>query len=241
MFKEIILNLFSKFGYEVKRIRSTRSKNSLLEMDNGIKRLYLLNITPNVIVDIGAAKGSWTKKAMDYWPGSVYKLIEPLREQIDMMPEIISSNAKVEIIEGAAGEKTGSVSFSITEDLDGSGVYGEGENNRVVTVYNLDEICRDSKGSYLLKLDTHGYEIPIFEGAGETLKMTDAIILEVYGFYVSPTGKLFHQISEYLSRKGFRLFDIVDIMRRPKDDAFWQADAIFLRAEHPVFEDNSYH
>lgn len=210
-------------------------------MIGGMSRIKDLGIEPTLIVDIGAAKGSWTKNALDYWPESVYKLIEPIREQIDMMPKSISNNAKVEIIEGAVGEKTGTVSFSITEDLDGSGVYGEGENNRMVNVNNLDEICKDSHGSFVLKLDTHGYEIPIFEGAAKTLKYTDAIIVEVYGFYVSPTGKLFHELSDYLMDKGFRLYDIVDVMRRQNDNAFWQADAIYLRADHMVFNDNSYH
>jgi len=104
----------------------------------------------------------------------------------------------------------------------------------------LDDVITNQSKNILLKLDTHGYEIPIFEGAQLILPHTDVIIVEIYGFYVSPTGKLFHEISVFLKNKGFRLFDLVDIMRRPSDNAFWQADAIYLKESHEVFSSNKY-
>lgn len=209
-------------------------------MQHALHRCSKIINKPNTIIDIGAAKGSWTKSAMSYWPTSLYKLVEPLKEQIEKMPATLLNNNNVEIIEGVAGEKPGTIDFSISEDLDGSGIYGKRENTRKVSVFKLDEICKESTGPILLKLDTHGYEIPIFEGAKEILKLTEAIIVEVYGFYVSPTGKLFHEVSDYLLGKGFRLFDIVDIARRRKDRSFWQADAVYLPSKHWIFNDNSY-
>ena len=32
-----------------------------------------------------------------------------------------------------------------------------------------------------------------------------------------------------LDDRGFRLFDIASLMRRPVDDALWQIDAVFVR------------
>ncbi len=168
--------------------------------------------------------------------------MEPIQEQINSISQSLKLNKRIEIFEGVAGSASGKVVFSITDDLDGSGVYGgTGENTREVPVLAVDEIMKNEKnGSVLLKLDTHGYEIPIFEGATDTLNKTEAIIVEVYGFHVSPTGKLFHELSDYLDSKVFRLFDIVDVMRRPKDNAFWQADAIYLKSDQLVFNDSSY-
>ena len=104
----------------------------------------------------------------------------------------------------------------------------------------IDDIVTKDGGPFLIKLDTHGYEIPILEGAIKTLENTEAMIIEVYGFYVSPTAVLFHKLSEYLEKLGFRLFDIVDVMRRENDNAFWQADAVYLRIENSVFKENHY-
>jgi hypothetical protein len=82
--------------------------------------------------------------------------------------------------------------------------------------------------------------VPILKGAANTLKNTDVLIIEVYGFHVSPTCLLFHELTQYLSELGFRLFDIVEVMRRSKDNAFWQADAVYLKTTNRVFADNRY-
>ena len=73
----------------------------------------------------------------------------------------------------ALGKETSTLQFTISDDLDGSGFYGKG-NQREVQVEALDEVIREQKksGPFILKLDTHGFEIPILEGAVETLKNT---------------------------------------------------------------------
>jgi hypothetical protein len=65
-------------------------------------------------------------------------------------------------------------------------------------------------------------------------------VIEVYGFHISPTCLIFHELSAELDKLGFRLIDIVDIMRRPDDNAFWQCDAFFIKNDHPIFLSNSY-
>lgn len=238
--KKLILKIFAKAGYKIIKKNNTVESINLIGMQGGLRRLKDVGIYPKIVVDIGAAKGSWTNMSLDIFPDANYILVEPLREQIENIPKIISNKTNVTIIEGVAGVEQGMVKFSITKDLDGSGIYGNGDNQRKVEVFSIDELLKDATQSVLLKLDTHGFEIPIFEGAKESLKKTDAIVVEVYGFHVSPTGKLFHELSSYLSEKGFRVFDIIDIMRRPKDKAFWQADVIYLKSDHPIFYDDSY-
>ena len=133
----------------------------------------------------------------------------------------------------ALGKETSTLQFTISDDLDGSGFYGKG-NQREVQVEALDEVIREQKksGPFILKLDTHGFEIPILEGAVETLKNTELIIVEVYGFYVAPNSLLFWQICEYLDKQGFRMIDMLDMMRRKKDGAFWQCDALLKNLNH---------
>ena len=210
-------------------------------MAAALERLVIVGVTPEVIVNIGAAKGRWTEMDMKYWPTAEYILVEPIKEQIVQIDPELQSNPKVKVIEAIAGRGKGVVELTVTHDLDGSGVYGGiGDNTRPVPVITLNDLIEDRNRAVLFKLDTHGFEIPIFEGAVETLEKTEVIIVEIYGFYVSPHGQLFHELSAFLLEKGFRLFDVVEIMRRPKDNAFWQADAVYLRNEHPVFLDNSY-
>ena len=95
---------------------------------------------PNCVIDIGAAKGTWTSLVMQYFPESQFILVEPLKEQIDHIPSNIIKNPSVKIIEGVAGENEGIISFSISDDLDGSGVYGTGDNQRKVAVFPIDHV-----------------------------------------------------------------------------------------------------
>ena len=248
--KRLIHWIFNFFGYTIQKNvpKKPKSVNQIINktiydssMDSGLNRLKELKLDPSLIIDVGAAKGSWTQRASHIWPNKKYILIEPLSEQTVQISANLNSNPDVKIYNAVAGENSGTVNLNITDDLDGSGIYGKSSGNtREVKVVRLDDLDQIESEKILLKLDTHGYEIPIFEGGKKTLEKTVAIIVEVYGFYVSPTAKLFHEISDYLDGKNFRLFDIVDIMRRPKDHAFWQADAVYLRNTHPVFRDNNY-
>lgn len=243
MVRRLLKKIIYASGFEVRR-RPAQKRNVKCTPDSmqvGIRRLSGLGINPGCIIDVGAAKGDWTNLARKVWPDANFVLIEPLREQIKQIPDGLKANKKISIIEAVAGEEEGSAHLTITNDLDGSGIYEEGTgHHREVKKVPLDAIIDISQSPFLLKLDTHGYEIPIFKGAKKTLEHSVAIIVEVYGFQVSPTGVLFYELCGHLNELGFRLYDIVDIMRRPKDKAFWQVDAFFLRKDHYVFKDNTY-
>lgn len=249
MIKRIIQWLFQSFNYEIIKKSSLDilrqssyqgEKNAGNTMLDSMNRLKAIGINPGLIIDMGAAKGRWTEQAQMIWPDSDYLLIEPLREQLVQISQSLKSSEKVTIIEAAAGSESGTVSFNVSPDLDGSGVYGGNENTRNVPVIKLDDKTKNVANGILLKLDTHGYEMPIFNGADQTLEKTEAIIVEVYGFFISPTAILFHEISDHLFKRGFRLFDIADIMRRNSDQAFWQADAIYLKNSDKIFANNNF-
>jgi FkbM family methyltransferase len=238
MIKQKINNLLGFFGYEiVNRNRSTSIFSH--SMEGGIKRVSRF-ITPTTIVDIGAAAGTWTQKALTYWKDANFILIEPLEERKQEINALIQANTNlIKHILAVAGKEKGKIELTVSEDLDSSGVYGTG-NLRTIDVVCLDDILKEEKPKFVLKLDTHRFEIPIFEGAGQILKNTDLIIVETYGFYLTNSSKVFWEMCQYLDEKGFRLFDIVDLTYRPKDLAFWQCDAFFLPKNHSVFSDNNF-
>ena len=237
--KSSIKKLIGSAGYTLHKNSFTpENPESMLA---GLKRLKDRQILPDIIIDRGAAQGTWTEKALTVWPAARYELVEPLVEQTVTLNELKQRNAAINFHLAVAGETRGEVGLNVSPDLDGSGVYGgRSENVRNVPVITIDEIVSDQKGDILIKFDTHGYEVPILKGAKQSFNRISAMVIEVYGFPISPTCLLFHELSAYLDTLGFRLFDIVDIMRRPGDHAFWQADAFYLRKDHPVFQKNSY-
>ncbi len=231
--KNLIRSIFRILGFTIQRNRSGGQELSMIQ---ALGRLKKVGLKPSLIIDGGAASGKWTEVSKRIFPNARYTLLEPIPDQVEAIEKSLL-NKTDRIIQAVLGKENGKVSFNVTDDLDGSGVYGSTENAIEVDVVPLKELINDD---ILLKLDTHGYEIQIFEGIGDKWGHIQCIIVEVYGFHVSPTAVLFHEISAYLSDKGYRMYDLINVMRRPGDEAFWQADAIYLKSSHPVFKQNGY-
>lgn len=244
---KIIKSILNKMGYTLVKNtqlplpKTSRQINSST-MKLAIDRMKSNSIEPDLVIDIGAAKGLWSKECSNTWPNSEYFLVEPIPEQYNLIPNNLANTIKYKIIKGVCGSEKGTAKLTLTDDLDGSGLYGDSEGKSLeVEVFTINEILKDcGYKKIVVKLDTHGFENQIIDGAIDNIANVEAWIIEVYGFYVSPTAPLFHELSHRMFSLGYRLFDIVDIMRREKDNAFWQADAVFLRATHPIFKDNKY-
>lgn len=214
-------------------------------MEGGLYRsCQIRRISPGTIIDVGAAEGKWSLLAKKYWEKSNFVLFEPLEERKSVLEDICNLNPSFYFINKGAGESKGTTDFYVTNDLDGSGISDNNSNTirRTINLTSIDEEVRNLnlEGPYIIKLDTHGYEVPILEGSKQVLQNTHLLIIECYGFKLSKKSLLFWEMCEYLKGKGFRLIDIVDISLRKKDGAFWQCDAFFIPDNSEIFLSNTY-
>lgn len=246
MVKSGLKTLFSLLGYEIRRKPSPSQLPAFInsDMNGGLMRYKRLDPEVKIVIDVGAAKGKWSMLAKPHWPSASFVLFEPLAERKQQLEDLVKTNPGFYLVTAAAGKEKGSVNFVVAEDLDGSGVSSETNNlnsRRVIVTSIQDEVKRlNLQGPFLVKLDTHGFEIPILEGCQEIWDNISLFIIECYGFRIAKDSLLFWEMCEYMDNRGFRLFDMVDIMRRSKDGAFWQCDAFFIRKDHVLFRDNSY-
>jgi methyltransferase FkbM-like protein len=67
-------------------------------------------------------------------------------------------------------------------------------------------------GPYVLKSDTHGFEVPILEGAHAVLTEASMLIIEAYNFTLCPGALRFCDLTTYLEKRGFRCADMFDLM-----------------------------
>lgn len=195
------------------------------------------------VIDIGASTGRWSDMAMNYFPQTRFIGVDPLQERIADLQRLKSRKPKFDFIQAVAGEKhTDMVELAVTGDLDGSTVGGTAENMRQVPSYSVDAIVdmKGCEGPFILKFDTHGFEVPILKGAAKTLEKTQYIVMEVYNFRHTEGTLLFYEMCALLDGMGFRCINLVDPMQRPFDKTLWQMDLFFARKEHPVFLENSY-
>jgi hypothetical protein len=141
------------------------------------------------------------------------------------------------------GEENKEAVFNISDDLDGSGIYGnQDKNSRIVQMQTLDSLIEKNAlpSPFLIKFDTHGYEIPILKGAMKTLENTCCIVMETYNFRISPTAKYFWEMADYMNELGFRIADIADPYHRRYDGAFWQMDIVWLKKDFALFNYERY-
>lgn len=214
-----------------------------MDMESGLARLAKRAGKIGTVFDIGASDGRWSKGAMPHFLGTKFIAVDPLVEREPKLKALRKSNPNFDYVLGAAGEKDrDSVSLSVGSDLDGSTVDGGEGIARSVPSYSIDEIARqkDCAGPYVLKFDTHGFEVPIINGAARTLTDTRYIVMEVYNYRHTSGTLLFYEMCALLDTKGFRCFDIADPMHRPLDGCLWQMDLFFARKDDECFRDNRF-
>lgn len=214
-----------------------------IDMESAIKQMSKNATTIKTVIDIGASNGRWSKMVLNYLTNSRFIAIDPLKEREPCLKKLKQARSNFDYILCVAGEKEyETVNLTIGKDLDGSTVDGSSGMTRKVPSHSIDAIVKmkNLEGPFLIKFDTHGYEVPILRGAIATLKKTDYIIMEVYNYRHTSDTLLFYEMCDYLKALDFRCFSMADPMLRPLDNTLWQMDFFFARTDNPIFKNENY-
>ena len=212
------------------------------EMEGLLARAAARGIAPQTWIDVGASDGSWSLGARRHFPAARFLLFEPLAERQSALAALHARHGFA-IVPAAAGAAPGTVGFSIDPALDGSGIApADAAAARSVPVETIDRAVAACglAGPYAIKLDTHGYESAVLDGAAQTLAHTEFLVIEAYNFTLVPGCLRFPELCGRLEALGFRCCDLADPMRRPGDGVLWQMDLAFARRSHPIFQSNAY-
>ena len=217
-------------------------RDRVFEMEGVLARAAKRGVPVRTVIDVGASDGSWSLLAKNHFPNARFLLFEPLAERREAL-EALRRRLGFDCVAAAAGAQRGKIAFAVDPGLDGSSVVTTGAAGaRTVPVETVDTAVaeRQLPGPFCLKLDTHGYELPILEGAATVLTQTSLLIIEAYNFRLGPEAPRFHELCAWLEPRGFRCCDLADPMRRPKDGVLWQMDLVFAPATSPVFASDRY-
>jgi FkbM family methyltransferase len=214
----------------------------VFEMEDVLARAAKRGVPVRTVIDVGASDGSWSLLAKQHFPAARFLLFEPLVERREAL-EALRQRLGFDYVTAAAGARRGEVALAVAPDLDGSSVAPAGAaGGRTVPIETIDAAVAEHRlpGPFCLKLDTHGYELPILEGAAAVLAQASLLIIEAYNFRLGPEALKFHELCAWLEPRGFRCCDLADPMRRPKDGVLWQVDLVFVPATSPVFASDRY-
>lgn len=228
--------LLHPFGLSLQRTRD------VFDMEGLLARSASRGPVPATVIDIGASDGCWSLLAHRHFPNAQFVLFEPLHERAAELAALSASHG-FRHIAAAAGARVGEITFAVQGDLDGSGVAATpSAGTRSVPLETVDHVVATGAlaGPFLLKLDTHGHEVPILEGASAMLRQTELLIIEAYNFELQPGCLRFPELCTWLEGHGLRCCDLADPMRRPRDGALWQMDLAFAPSSSPLFQSAAY-
>jgi FkbM family methyltransferase len=223
------------------RIARTAVADGQPTFASALRRLAARGTQFCTVIDVGASDGHWSRKLAAALPGQKnFVMIEAQTLHRDGLTRFQADFANTRTVLAAAGSQQGEIYFEANDPW--GGVAAERPNNQTgnwirVPMTTIDREVEASgfPGPYLIKLDTHGYEVPILDGAKQTLAKTEVLVIECYNLKIAASARRFPEFCLHLENLGFRCIDLFDPFYRPSDGTLWQMDLIFMRGDRPEF------
>lgn len=190
-----------------------------------------LNFNPELIIDVGANKGEWTKQVKNIFKNSKFILFEANPYCLQFLKDIDNVNIcllgnenKDNIVFYLDKNNIVSTGCSIMKELT---PYYKDAIELLLPMRRLDSILESDIKIDFLKIDVQGSEILVLEGCGELLKKIDFILLETNILQYNKNAPMAYDIIKFMDENGFQLFEISE-QHRFNNGLLFQADFIFI-------------
>ena len=206
------------------------------------ERIKKQQISLEQIIDVGAARGQWTRECMAVWPGADYFLIEPQEENWDRLKRLQNEHRQVKFWIGGLGGAPGSMDLYIHDEQSSflRSEFSQSTDSQLlkVEIRTLDSFMEagDIAAPDLIKLDVQGYEIEVLKGAERCLESAELLLIEVSYRKIYEKSPLAHEVVSWVGQRGFRILDICTYTQRPWDGELAQSDILFARESSRLFE-----
>jgi len=229
--KNLVRGAAAKFNYVI-----TRRTDAFADM-----RRFVPADAPPVILDVGANLGQTARKFRATFPSSVIHCFEPGTETFNALQQNFASDKNMYLWGSAVGSSVGKQTFLENTEPDMSSFlelsttgWGEVKKRLLVDVTTVDQFLREQNilTVDILKSDTQGYELEVFKGAEEAMRV-NRIGLIYFEFIFSEMYRnlpRFGEVFRYLTDRGFLLVSIYDIHYR-RHLADW-ANMLFVSREY---------
>jgi FkbM family methyltransferase len=244
--KKLVQSTLKKFGLRLVRDDDSLTQATISSSGSNFglgcffAALQRLGFHPKHIVDIGANRGSWTRKALAYFPEAHYTLVEPQDHLKMHIEDLLARGCKITWINAGAADKSGSLPFTISYRDDSSTFdpvqLDAGTAQISVPVMTLNEIvsAADAPPPEMVKIDAEGFDLKVLGGASDLLGKTDVFFVEVTICCPGHENTI-ARVVRRMDEAGYRVVDVTDINRSPKHGVLWLCELAFLRNASPLF------
>jgi len=220
--------LLRRLGCELVRSSNSVSWHAALE------RIHDMGLQVATVIDVGASDGRWSQQMQRWFPDASYLLIEAQATHERRLRAYKEREKNVDYVLAAAADARGQVFFNASDSAGGLASHENADGcTQLVHATTVDHEIQTRRlpAPFLIKLDTHGFEVPILRGAERTLANTVAICVETYNFVLCEGCLRFPETCAFLQNEGFLPIGLVSPLFRHTDGILWQMDLIFARAD----------
>lgn len=216
-------------------IRADRSINFF---SPSLNRLERLGFIPDVVFDIGVATG--TPELYRAFPKAKYLLIDPLPQSMPYMRQW-ARVLTAEIHNVALGESDDELAMDVRNDIGGSSFFksvSPVETQQItVKVRRFDSLFPEIQSRTLVKIDVQGAELMVLKGMGRLLDAVEVFIIETRSLLTSVGAPHMLEVVGFMKERGYAIYDICGINRRPLDGAMAQIDLMFCNESSALLKE----
>jgi FkbM family methyltransferase len=244
MIKKLVQSTFNKFGYRIVRDGSP-PQPSVPPLAYGLEPFLSLlkryGFHPKHIIDVGTNKGTWTRRALPFFPDAHYTLVEPQDHLKVHIQDLLDQGCKITWINAGVADHSGALPFTISYRDDSSTFAPTPVNAAAprisVCVTTLNEIVSAASAPppEMVKIDAEGFDLKVLAGASDLLGKTEIFFVEVAvcsSGYENTIARVIHRMDQ----AGYKVVDITDINRSPKYGVLWLSELAFLRNDSSRFD-----
>jgi FkbM family methyltransferase len=241
--KKLVQSTLKKFGLRLVRNDNLAQPSFPPAPYNGLDCFFAalknLDFHPKHIVDIGANRGSWTRKALSYFPEAQYTLVEPQDHLKVHIQDLLDRGCKITWINAGAADKSGALPFAVSYRDDSSTFVttqaDAGDPRISVPVKTLNEIAAAASAPLpeIVKIDAEGFDLKVLAGSSELLGKTDIFFVEVTVCCLEYENTI-ARVVRTMDEAGYRVVDVTDINRSPKYGVLWLCELALLRKASPL-------
>jgi FkbM family methyltransferase len=243
--RKLVQSTLKKFGYRLVRDVpasevSHHAPTYGLETFLGLLKRYGFN--PEHVVDVGANKGTWTRRAVQFFPDAQYTLVEPQDHLKIHIQDLVESGCKISWINAGVSDTPGILPFTISYRDDSSTFLSLPENGDapklLVPVKTLNDIVSSSGAPLpgMVKIDAEGLDLKVVAGASDLFGKTEIFFVEVVICRHHPYENTIAKVVQKMEQAGYQVVDITDINRSPKYGVLWLCELAFLKNGSRLFE-----
>ncbi len=209
------------------------------EIPRALERLAGIGFSPAHIVDVGAYRGDFARECLRLWPEARISCVEPLASRAADLDALVRSHPRVRVHRCLVGAEV-RANVALHEAETASSVLTEWQPNQfpaheypMETIDHLLAADASATAPDFLKIDVQGYELEVLKGAERTLPSLRAVLTEVNLLDVHQDVPLLDELIAWMSARGWIVYDVAGLTRRPLDQALWQVDLVFVPRTSP--------